>query len=175
MRRVILLAVLALALPTAALANTVDYQNYGTFAAGTASVAGSATAGNTLTLNSALVGINATQGSLGQVSVSTGTLVSVGGGNFTFTGGSISIWNTSSQSLFHGTFTTGTVSVVNGFTTIQGFVGGVAGTVQIGINLNGRTGVVSGDTIVTPEPGTLGLLGTGLVGLAGVIRRKVRG
>ena len=36
-------------------------------------------------------------------------------------------------------------------------------------------GFVSGDTIVTPEPGTLGLLGTGLVGLAGVIRRKVRG
>jgi hypothetical protein len=38
----------------------------------------------------------------------------------------------------------------------------------------GRNGTVSGDTIVTPEPGTLGLLGTGLVGLAGIVRRKLR-
>jgi hypothetical protein len=36
-------------------------------------------------------------------------------------------------------------------------------------------GLVSGDSIVTPEPGTLGLLGTGLVGLAGIVRRKLRG
>ena len=33
---------------------------------------------------------------------------------------------------------------------------------------------VSGDTIVTPEPGTLGLLGTGLVGIAGLVRRKFK-
>jgi hypothetical protein len=27
-------------------------------------------------------------------------------------------------------------------------------------------------TLTTPEPGTLGLLGTGLLGLAGIFRRK---
>jgi hypothetical protein len=52
-------------------------------------------------------------------------------------------------------------------------VSGVAGTTQIGVNIS-KNGNISGDTIVTPEPGTLALLGTGLVGLAGVVRRKMQ-
>ena len=55
-------------------------------------------------------------------------------------------------------------------------------TVQLTINtgkgfFNGTTMISSGDTnisTVVPEPGSLTLLGTGLVGLAGVLRRKMK-
>ena len=53
-------------------------------------------------------------------------------------------------------------------------------TVQLTINtgkgfFNGSTEISSGDTnVVVPEPGTLTMLGTGLIGLAGTIRRKLK-
>src|SRR6185437_1551674 len=57
MRRVVLLAVLALALPTAAMANTFDFGNAGSLGT-TASLTGSATAGGTITLSSVLTSID---------------------------------------------------------------------------------------------------------------------
>jgi hypothetical protein len=42
--------------------------------------------------------------------------------------------------------------------------------------MGGPIALASGDTVVSsvPEPGTLALLGTGMVGLAGVIRKRLK-
>ncbi len=179
MRRVVLLAVLALALPTAALADTLDYASIGTIGVDT-TVTGSAVAGGTISIVAPLTQIkDLTTATIlpgtpnGTVAVTTGTLVATAiPGIFTFSGGSITITNNGST-LFSGTFGTGNtvMDLGNGhFSMTAVTVGGVAVTTQLDF-----AGGISGDTIVTPEPGTLGLLGTGLVGLAGIVRRKMRG
>jgi hypothetical protein len=58
--------------------------------------------------------------------------------------------------------------------------GEVGATAQLTVNtgtslFSGSAQLASGDTslnITVPEPGTLSLLGTGLIGVAGYIRRK---
>lgn len=176
MRRVVLLALLALALPVVAAADTLDFENAGP--ANSTTVQGTATAGSAITLTSNLDVIrDITTGTKtnvdGTVVVSTGTLTAVAGnpGEFSFTGGTVTI-TLGSSTLFTGTFTSGNVVLLAG--------GGydISGTLNNGTAFNtelNAAGTISGDTIVTPEPGTLGLLGTGLVGLAGMVRRKLRG
>src|SRR5262245_38270947 len=102
MRRVVLLALLALALPTAALADSFDYANLG--AGNTAIISGSASAGSTFGLTSALSGVldittnttvcgnNSGIACNGWVSVTTGTLSACSQG-LCFSGGTISITN----------------------------------------------------------------------------------
>lgn len=170
MRRIVLLALLALAIPSLALADSMDFA-FGGKLGTTASTSGTATATNNFSVTSSLLDLNFAPAS-GTVKISTGTLSSCSMG-LCFTGGTIDVWNSSSQLLFQGSFD-GTVTNSNGVVTIKADEGGnpvMAGFAFVAT----KGGSVSGDfTVTTPEPGTLGLIGTGLIGLAGLARRKLR-
>lgn len=203
MKRILWMALLALALPLSAFATvTVDFTNSGGVLKG--SSAGMTLASSTLIAVNNLAGMGLVTGSdLGSVSFSTGALTSgslhmggtfAGGGYFGIQGnGSDGL---PSGAIFTGSFTgpvTWTLVTLSNGTHNYTLSGTVTGTwytgatvngavVQLTINtgkgyFNGRTRISSGDSnMVTavPEPGTLGLLGTGLVGLAGVLRRKMK-
>ena len=200
-KKLILLAVLALALPMAAFASSgVDFTNSGGTLSGTNS--GLSLSGSVLVAVNGLNGGGLITGSnLGSVTFTTGALSSgslamggtfAAGGSFTITGNGMN--GIPNGTLFSGTFSSPVswqlVTLANGThnyimtgvltgTTMSGFLtNGV--TVQLTINtgkgfFNGSTQISSGDTnIVVPEPGTLTLLGTGLISLAGAVRRKLK-
>jgi hypothetical protein len=199
MKKLVLLAVLALALPMAVFADSnIDYSNSGGTLSGSNS--GLTLSGSVLFAVNGLNGGGLVTGSnLGSVAFQTGALASgslqqggtfAAGGWFTITGnGSNGIPN---GTLFSGTFsapvTWTMVTLANGthnYTLTGALVATVpAGaqgvTVQLTINtgkgfFNGSTTISSGDTnVVVPEPGSLSLLGTGLMGVAGMIRRKLK-
>ncbi len=188
MRRVLILAVLALALPLMAYADsTIDVSNAGGTITGNAS--GLSLSGSTLFKFGSAIGSN-----LGSVSFTTGAFTSgnaqmggalAAGGTFTIMGNGTN--GVPSGVLFSGSFTSAQwtlVTLANGTHnyTLTGAIadstGRVGATTQITVNtgkgfFNGTVGLSSGDSnLSVPEPGTLGLLGTGLVGIAGLMRRK---
>jgi len=197
MRRVVLLAVLALSLPIAAFADNVDFNaSHGTLTG--------SSAGLTLT-GSTLIGITGAYGdptgNLGTVSFTTGALISgsgdlATGAKFSASGSTFTVMGNGSSGvpnsvLFSGSFF-GDVTLTETGTSLHSYflTGVVSGTLAGGgsasgpVVLNFVTGkgwmgeaitIGSIDTTVqtvVPEPGTLGLLGTGLLAVGGLLRRK---
>lgn len=201
MNRVLLLTALVLVLPFAAFAgSSVDFTNSGGTLSGTNS--GLTLTGSTLIAANGLGGGLITGSNLGTVSFSTGVLSSgtlqmgstfAAGGAFSISGnGTGGIPN---GVIFNGSFTgpvTWTLVTLGNGTHNYTLTGSLTGTwyaggtvngatVQLTINtgrgfFNGQTTVSSGDTNFTtvPEPGTLSLLGTGLIAVGGIVRRKLQ-
>jgi PEP-CTERM motif len=195
-KKVLLLAVLALALPLAAFADSnVDFTNIGGTLTG--GPAGLSLSGSTLAVVNGLNGGGVITGSnLGSVSFTTGAFTSgnaqtggtlAAGGSFTIVGNGMN--GVPNGTIFSGTFTSAKwemVTLANG-NHEYALIGAIAGSLGKGATsqltvvvdthkgfFNGSASLSSGDTSVSvPEPGTLSLLGTGLIGLAGVFRRKL--
>ncbi|MFY9643573.1 MAG: PEP-CTERM sorting domain-containing protein [Terriglobales bacterium] len=199
MKRItIILGLLALLLPMAAWADGIDLTNQG----GTITFtdAGVVSAGSELM---SFNGIQAPRGhSLGSVSFSTGAFTGASlwtGGTFSSVGSSFIIKGVGNFGqpkgvIFDGAFfgpISWTVISHSGASYVFDLSGKISGMLWTGREVSGTTsqtiyaytdqwptdhkgGIHLGQSQLTvPEPGTLGLLGTGLMAIAGTVRRKL--
>ncbi len=202
MKRFVLTVLLALALPSVALANTVSFtNNNGTL------VASSSGLSLVSDLTSIAGGYGSPHGSdIGTVSITLGPLLTgslLTGGTFSFASSSFSV-SVDGGVLFSGAFTYcswctgrnngglghGPISwtlVSPGTYMLEGYVSGtwrdgeqgyglIEETYTGSFNANGVFTATSGSgsSMVTPEPGTLGSFITGLVSIAGIVRKKLK-
>jgi len=187
----------SLTVPVASFADSsVDYSNAG----GTLTGSNSGFSLSNSTLIAVIGPSGMVTGDLGTVSFTTGALTSgnlqtggilAAGGTFDITGnGSNGVPNgTLFSGSFSGPVTWAMTTLGNGTHnyTLTGAIAGngqaVAGvTVQLTINtgmgfFTGSTSIAGGDTTIVgsvPEPSTVAMFGTGVVGLLGLVRRKLQ-
>jgi hypothetical protein len=189
--RLMMLTLMALALPTAALAKSFSF-NTGVFGDTVNSAIPSRTASGGFGVAGTDFRIGV-EGSLNFIHLG-GAILGPGcnpaaGGNAScsFTGGTVTVRATPSSStvLFTDSLTSGTITktattaVITGFLTANAdvpagstvvFRVSFGGTSPFSARLTGGSAKVS----IIPEPSTLLSLGTGLVGLAGMMRRKLK-
>jgi hypothetical protein len=188
-----------LTIPVASFADSgVDYSNAGGTLTGSNS--GFSLSGSTLI--AVVDGSGMVTGDLGTVSFTTGALTGGNlqtGGTFA-AGGTIDISGNGKNGVPNGTLFSGSFSgpvtwaittLGNGTHnyTLTGAITGTANgqavagvTLQLTINtgmgfFNGSTGIAGGDTTIVgsvPEPSTVTMFGTGVVGLLGLLRRKLQ-
>jgi hypothetical protein len=199
MRRVVVLAVLALLLPMLAWADGINIVNqYGTI---TISLNGLTSSQSEL---KQFNNIKAGPGhSLGKVDFATGAFQGTdlfSNGTFSDVGSSFLVTGNGTHGVPHGTIFSGTfvgpitwtVTSHQNQTYTFALTGNLLGQLWTGLTVTGTTtqnivayhnqwlldgkgAIHLGNThFATPEPGTLGLLGIGLVSIAGVVRRKLR-